>query len=76
LTNRIFRATVFGLIFWPIQFYALWMLMTLFSERGTLSANRRWKVWASVALNLPLLALVLVPLFCLAGLLPTGATNR
>jgi hypothetical protein len=74
--DRLFRATVGGLLFFPIQFYALWMLLTLNTVEGQISADRRWKVWASVFLNIPLLAMILVPLFCCAGLFPGRAANR
>jgi hypothetical protein len=74
--DRIFRATVAGLVIWPLQFPALWMLMNLNTIEGEVSADRRWKVWASVFLNLPLLTLILAPLFCCAGLFPGTAANR
>ena len=67
--DRLFRATVLGLIIWPIQIYALWLLITLPAVPGEMSPNRRWKVWVSVPLNVPLLAAIYLSLSCVAGLL-------
>ena len=64
--DRLFRVAVFGLIFWPLQIYAFWLLLTLQTVEGVISPNRRWKVLASVMLNVPLLSLVTFPLFCVA----------
>ncbi len=52
------------------------MLLTLTSIEGNVSADRRWKVWVSVLLNLPLLSLIFIPLFCLAGLFQSTVPNR
>ena len=67
--ERLFRATVFGLFFWPLQFYALLLLLTLGTLPGTLSPDRRWKLWASVLLSLPLWCLLLVSLCFISGML-------
>jgi Fe-S-cluster formation regulator IscX/YfhJ len=74
--ERLFRTTVFGLLFWPLQFYALWLLMALTSVEGKVSPHQRWKVAASLLLNLPLLVLIIVALFLLAGLFQSPATRR
>lgn len=63
--ERLFRTTVFGLLFWPLQFYALWLLMALTSVEGKVSSNQRWKVGVSLLLNLPILALIFITLFWL-----------
>jgi hypothetical protein len=55
-TDRLFRVAVFGLLLWPLQFYAIWLLMEILSSDGTVSTNRRWKVW----LSLPMIAAPLV----------------
>ena len=68
--ERMFRSTIFGLFFWPLQLYALYLLLTLRSIEGTVSPNHRWKVWASVLLSLPLWSLVLLMSCALSGLLP------
>jgi hypothetical protein len=60
-TDRLFRVAVFGLIFWPLQFYAIYLLMEILSEEGSVSANRRWKIWASIPL-------MLIPLILMAFL--------
>jgi hypothetical protein len=74
--DRLFLCTVGGLLFIPLQFYALWILLILTSIEGEVSPNRRWKVWVSVLLNIPLLSLVFIPLFCLAGLFQSTVPNR
>jgi hypothetical protein len=68
--ERMFRSTVFGLFFWPLQFYALYLLLTLRSIEGTVSRSYRWKVWASVLLSLPLWSIIAIPLAFLGGLAP------
>ena len=47
LADRLFRVVVFGLRFWPLQFYALILLWQFSQESGTVSPDRRWKVGAS-----------------------------
>jgi hypothetical protein len=74
--DRLFRATIFGLVFWPLQFYALWLLMTLPTMGGKMSPDRRWKVGVSLLFSLPLVAMSFVALFCLAGLFQSPATRR
>jgi hypothetical protein len=74
--DRLFLCTVGGLVFIPLQFYALWMLLNLTSIEGEVSAARRWKVWVSVLLNIPLLSVIFIPLFCLAGLFHSIVSNR
>jgi hypothetical protein len=74
--ERILRTTVFGLLFWPLQFYALWMLMTLRSVEGKVSPRQRWKVWASLLLNLPLMSLVFVAIFLVASCIPSLGGKR
>jgi hypothetical protein len=74
--DRLFRATIFGLIFWPLQIYALWVLMTVPTMEGKISGGRRWKLGASLLLNLPLMGLLIVALFCLAGLFQPTARSR
>jgi hypothetical protein len=64
--DRLFRVAVFGLLFWPLQAYSLWLLLTLPAVDGVMSANRRWKVWTAAMLNVPLLSLMSLPLLCLA----------
>jgi hypothetical protein len=63
LVDRIFRATVFGLLFPPLQLYAFCLLAQLTGTPGAVSPNRRWKVWASVLVCVPALSFFLM-LFC------------
>ena len=65
MTDKLFRSTVFGLIFWPLQLYALYLLLLIMGDDGTVSANRRWKIWASIFLSVPLMALIVIPLLWL-----------
>jgi hypothetical protein len=63
LVDRLFRATVFGLLFPPLLVYAFCLLAQLTGTAGTVSSNRRWKVWASVLLCVPILGLMFM-VFC------------
>jgi hypothetical protein len=65
LADRLLRTAIFGLILWPLQLYALLLLLELGGSEGRVSPERRWKVWVSMVLNVPLMALIVVPLFCL-----------
>jgi Putative prokaryotic signal transducing protein len=65
LADRLFRTTVFGLLFWPLQLYALYLLASLMTMEGQVSPDRRWKVWAAMLLNVPLMSVIVVPLLCL-----------
>ena len=56
MTDTLFRSAVFGLIFCPLVFYSIYLLVEIAGAEGTISPNRRWKLWVS----LPLLT---VPLF-------------
>jgi len=55
LADRIYRSAVFGLLFWPLQVYVLWLLLQLAGTEGAVSPNRRWKIWVAVMFNLPIL---------------------
>jgi hypothetical protein len=77
--DRLFRAAVVGLIFVPVQGYALWQLMVVLGTAGKLSSRRRWKVLAAVLFNFPLMAMLVVPLVFLASYLTgwhTGVSWR
>ena len=64
LADKVFRAAVFGLILWPLQLYVLYLLACIFAEEGRISRGRRWKVWAAVVLNVPLMGVIVMPLLC------------
>jgi hypothetical protein len=72
LADRLFRTAVFGLIFWPLQVYVLWLFVQLFREPGKVSRNRRWKPWAALLLNLPVMALAVLALAWLTDRTPAG----
>ena len=61
--DKLLFSAVFGLVFWPLQLYAIYLMLAILGTEGKVSPNRRWKVWASIALNMPIMALLLVPLF-------------
>ena len=65
LADKAFRSAVFGFLFVPLQFYTLYLLFLLREEPGKVSPNRRWKVWASLLLNIPLIAIIGLPLLWL-----------
>jgi hypothetical protein len=48
------------LLLLPLQLYALWLLLKAFRVYQEIDPNRRWKLWASILLNLPLMAFVLL----------------
>ncbi len=70
LTDKLFRSAVFSLIFCPILFYSIYLLMEIASAEGTISPNRRWKIWVSLPLLLvPLffMGIMVVPSWCMIG---------
>jgi hypothetical protein len=70
LTDKLFRSAVFGLIFCPLFFYTIYLLMEIASTEGTISPNRRWKIWVSMPLMaVPLLLMVFLamPSWCMFG---------
>ena len=69
LADRLFRCAVVGLIFWPLQVYVLWLLVQWLGEEGKVSPDRRWKIWGSVLLNVPLWCVVVFPSLYLLELL-------
>lgn len=58
LVDRLFRVVVLGLLFWPLQFYALYLLLQLMGEPGRVSDNRRWKIWVCLLFS-PIIAVTL-----------------
>jgi hypothetical protein len=66
LADRLLRTAVLGLLLWPLEFYALVLLLSAFSERQEISADRQWKIWLSAAIILPALAgfTLCFPVFC------------
>jgi hypothetical protein len=73
LVDRVYRSAVFGLIFWPLQAYVLWLLLQVATMPGKVSPNRRWKVWVSVLLNVPLLLVLLLILSWVYSAIRGGA---
>lgn len=63
--DRLYRATIFGLIFFPLQLYALWLLPGALGNFAEISADRRWKLGLSILLNIPIMGSFLLLLSCL-----------
>lgn len=53
--DRLYRATIFGLVFPPLQLYALLLLAHALGDLREISPDRRWKVWVSVLLSIPIM---------------------
>jgi hypothetical protein len=68
LTDKLFRSAVFGLIFCPLVFYSMYLVVEIASAEGTIGPNRRWKLW--VSLPLILLSLLLMSQFARFALTP------
>jgi hypothetical protein len=51
--DRAFRGTVVGILFFPIQFYALWLLVKVFASEERLRAEKRKRAIAAAALCIP-----------------------
>ncbi|MBI2807549.1 MAG: hypothetical protein HYX68_21420 [Planctomycetes bacterium] len=78
LTDQLFRCAVFGLILWPLQLYALYLMACVFGAEGRVSPNRRWKIWVSILLNVPMMAAIGIPALWAFGFLsadPAGPGN-
>jgi hypothetical protein len=67
LAERVWRAAVAGLIFWPLHLYVWWLMLELAASPERVSPGRRWKVAMAAVLNLPLLAVVALLLTVIAA---------
>lgn len=70
LTDRLFRSVVFGMILWPFVFYSVYLLLAIAAAEGTVSPNRRWKIWVSLPLMLAPMLLIryfLIPSWLMFG---------
>lgn len=56
--EQAFRAAVFGLIFFPLQLYSLWLLIRLLVSRRCISQSKYWQIAIAVMLNTPILVLL------------------
>jgi hypothetical protein len=65
LVDRLFRCAIFGLILWPLQLYTLYLLLQLAGTQEKASPDRKWKIWVSMLVNVPLMSVIVVPLLCL-----------
>jgi Putative prokaryotic signal transducing protein len=64
LVDRLFRATVLGFLFFPLHFYAIWLLLDVFVVFKEIEPQRRWKVWFSLLCNIPLIGCVVAGILC------------
>jgi hypothetical protein len=77
--DRIFKATAFALLFFPLQLYTLYRLWMLRYADPPVRPRDRWKVRLSYALSLPLWFAVIVPATLILGRFfdrPHGPTWR
>jgi hypothetical protein len=56
--ERAFRGAVFGLLFFPIQFYVFWLLLKVFVSDEPLSPRSRRRALVAAAINLPLIVII------------------
>jgi hypothetical protein len=66
LADRLFRVTILGLIFWPLQLYTLWLLLQFMCETERVSPDRSWKVWFCVLMTPLILLMLLLAVTCTA----------
>lgn len=60
LAQRAFRAALMGLIFFPLQFYAIWLLWNVIWEEGELRPAARRSAWLAGLLLIPILTIIAV----------------
>ncbi len=58
--GRALRAALFGLLFWPLQFYAFWLLLKVYLSDEPLQAQPRRHALVAAAVNLPAMLLFCV----------------
>ena len=63
LADKMFRSAVFGLIFWPLQIYTIWLMFALMGAERSVSSDRRWKVWTAGLI----VGAIAIPSFCFLG---------
>jgi len=50
--NRAFNAAVMGLLFFPLQFYSVFLMIKLLSMKDEIVTAKRWKMFVTPVLNL------------------------
>lgn len=58
VAERAFKAALVGVVFCPVTFYALYLLMEVWERRGTLTDRARRRAWVAAALCVAQLAWV------------------
>lgn len=54
LVDRAFRAAVFGIFFFPVQFYATFLLFRAWEAEGSLNGRAQWRLLFAILINVPL----------------------
>jgi hypothetical protein len=58
--ERAFRGAVFGLLFFPLEFYASYLLLTVLFSSESLAGRSRGRAFVAAAINVPYMLSVLV----------------
>jgi len=53
--ERAYRAAVLGIVLFPIEIYAFWLLIQVFISDEPLAPANRWKVTVAAIINLPVM---------------------
>jgi hypothetical protein len=63
MVEQAFRTAIIGLLFFPLQFYSLWLLLRLLVSarlRRRVSAKRYWKILMAIAIDIIYLGCLLL----------------
>ncbi len=69
LADRALKAAIIGVILWPVQFYASYLLVQLIDSKEAVGQRYRWRARLAALINLP--AILCLPLFFVYGKLPS-----
>ena len=58
--NRMFQVAVLGLIFFPLQFYVLWLSIRLLVSGRRVSPSQYWKLFISTIVSLATVAFLVI----------------
>jgi hypothetical protein len=58
--QRAYRSAIFSLVFQPLAFYTLYLLLRAFVDEQPLRPEYRRKLWLALAIHLPILIMMLV----------------
>lgn len=57
--HRAFRGAVMGLLFWPLQFYVVWLLAKVMDSEDPLDQRHRRYAWGAAVISIPFVVLLL-----------------